>query len=112
MRRTLLALALAAGVALPAAPAAEAGTGVIPTIRQAAARYSVSGSLLVRVARCESSFNTRAVGSAGEIGLFQFKPATWQTTPYRRFSIWSPWAQANAAAWSFAHGRSGQWTCA
>ena len=69
---------------------------------------------LWRRARCESggSPSPRALNSAsGAAGLFQFLPSTWSTTPFASFSIWSPYANAMAAAWMEAHGRGSEWAC-
>lgn len=79
-------------------------------LHAAAARYHADYPWLVRVSWCESRWNPRAIGH-GSVGLFQFLPSTWQTTPYRRYSIFSPWAQAMAAAWMYVHGRAREWVC-
>jgi len=45
-------------------------------------------------------------------GLYQFLPSTFASTPFGRFSIYNPLAQALAAGWMHAHGRGGEWsTC-
>lgn len=58
--------------------------------------------------------NPHAEARSGEhaIGLLQFLPSTWRTTPYRGLKITSPYAQAMAAAWMIRHGRIGEWACA
>ncbi len=33
------------------------------------------------------------------------------TTPYAAYSIFDPWASANAAAWMWSVGRRGEWVC-
>lgn len=49
-------------------------------------------------------------------GLFQFLPSTFHSTPYGKYSIYSPYAQAMAAGyahkmgWGFGHG-GWTWTC-
>jgi len=86
---------------------------VVEAINLAAAVYGY-GSTLWRKARCEtggtfsaSSYNA----SSGAAGLFQFLPSTWRSTPFRVFSVWSPYANALAAGYMHAHGRGGEWAC-
>lgn len=43
------------------------------TIADAAARYNINPAILAGVLYVESSFNPRAVGSVGEVGMAQFK---------------------------------------
>lgn len=63
-------------------------------------------------AKCESHFNPYAVEGHGPLGLLQFKPSTWATTPYAGLSIWDPYAQALAGGWMVAKaGRSSEWAC-
>jgi Transglycosylase-like domain len=76
--------------------------------------YHVSCATLWRVALCETGGTLRARSlnrSSGASGLFQFLPSTWRTTPYARFSVWSPYTNAMAAAWMHVNGRSGEWVC-
>lgn len=103
--------------------AASAGNGVdgangystgeiVQVIYNAAAIYGQSGGDLLRVAQCESGLNPNAVnGSSGASGLFQFMPGTWATTPYAGQDIFDPVANAEAAAWMWANGRRGEWSC-
>ena len=62
-------------------PMTNPGRGSEPTenpihglVRQAAAKYRIPEALLAAVVQKESSFNPRAVGSRGEIGLMQLMP--------------------------------------
>jgi soluble lytic murein transglycosylase-like protein len=103
-----LVLALFMGSANPQ-PTSAAGH-IKDTIYSAAARYGVSGNRLLQVAKCESGLNPNAVGAAGEIGLFQFKPSTFYA--YGGKDIHSVKDQANTAARMFAQGLSHHWTCA
>jgi hypothetical protein len=86
---------------------------VVEAVNLAAAAYG-HGPALWRKARCETggtfspSARNRASGAAG---LFQFLPSTWRSTPFRRFSVWSPYANALAAGWMHAEGRGGEWSC-
>lgn len=66
----------------------------------------------LRVARCESGYDPRAVNPAGPyLGLFQFLMATFKATPYGGQDIFDPVANANAAAWKFANGGASSWGC-
>lgn len=85
-------------------------------LRLAAIAYGVSHATLHRKAKCESRFdpgarNTQAVGREHASGLMQFLPSTFASTPYRRESIWSMYANALAAGWMHANGRGGEWAC-
>lgn len=48
---------------------------------------------------------------SGASGLLQFLPSTWRSTPFRRFSVWSPYANALAAGWMHRVGRGSEWAC-
>lgn len=88
-------------------------TDVIEAIRLAAITWNVSYSTLLRRAKCESVLNPNAKnpGSTAS-GLFQFLyPSTWSSTPYGSESVWSPYANALAAAWMEHVGRGGEWVC-
>lgn len=97
-----------------AAPAAPADIEAI--IRAAAARYGADPQQLLRVAWCESRYNPSAYnGILGASGLFQIIPGTWAANSvragYAGASVWDAYANANVAAWMFAHGQAGQWAC-
>ncbi|MBZ9675860.1 lytic transglycosylase domain-containing protein [Mesorhizobium sp. ES1-1] len=61
-------------VALPTAPAGDGQYSAI--VARYAATYGVPVSLAHAVIRIESNYRPNMVGSAGEIGLMQIKPAT------------------------------------
>lgn len=97
-------------------------TRVLPCIYYAARRWHVSGAMLARKARCESTLNPYAVGFAVHHGLFQFLPSTFQTTPYKVYSgkdfkrrlfkrLYSARYNSLAAAWMHHVGRGGEWQC-
>ena len=65
---------------------------------------------LWRKASCESTLNPFARNPSGASGLLQFLPSTWATTPFARFSLFSPYASALAGGWMLAHGRD-EWQC-
>jgi soluble lytic murein transglycosylase-like protein len=86
-------------------------TSVVGIILAAAARWGVSGSWMVGIARCESGLRTNAVNPGGPyIGLFQFLQSTF--THNGGTNIWSAADQANIAAKMLAHGQAYQWSCA
>jgi hypothetical protein len=80
-------------------------------IEVAATAYGQSATTLLRKAECESGLWPFARNPSGASGLFQFLPSTWDSTPFRRHSIWDPWAQALAASWMHSHLRGGEWVC-
>ena len=84
---------------------------IVQVIYDAAYRYGQSGEDMLRVARCESGLYQYAEGRLGELGIFQFMPSTWATTPYASYDIFDPWASANAAGWMWANGRRAEWVC-
>lgn len=97
-----------------AAPAPEnlRRADIIAIIQEAADRYGQDREDMLRVARCESDLVTGAVNSVGgSYGLFQFKPFTWNSTPYAEYDIFDPRANAYAAAWMWSVGRRNEWVC-
>ena len=73
---TMTTASIGAGtVALPTTPAAADGQYSAIVARYAAS-YGVPVSLAQAVIRIESNYRPNTVGSAGEIGLMQIKPAT------------------------------------
>ena len=97
-----------------AAPPAPADIEAL--IRAAAARYGADPQQLLRVAWCESRYNPSAYNNIlGASGLFQIIPGTWAANSvragYAGASVWDAYANANVAAWMFAHGQAGQWAC-
>ncbi|MBV9101128.1 MAG: transglycosylase SLT domain-containing protein [Candidatus Dormibacteraeota bacterium] len=85
--------------------------GVVGIILAAAARWGVSGTWMVSIARCESGLNPHAVNPRGPyLGLFQFLMSTF--THNGGTNIWDPADQANITAKMLAHGQAYQWSCA
>jgi soluble lytic murein transglycosylase-like protein len=80
-------------------------------LRLASTAYDVPLSTLRRKAWCESRYNPRAQNPSGASGLLQFLPSTFNSTPFARESIWSPYANALAAGWMHRVGRGNEWTC-
>jgi hypothetical protein len=61
---------------------------------------------------CESHGSPTAKNKHSDAsGLLQFMPGTWSSTPFRGFSVWSPYAASLAGGWMVAHGRSSEWAC-
>jgi hypothetical protein len=83
----------------------------VPCIRRAALRYRVSFTMLHRKAWCESRMQPWAWNSSGAMGLLQFMPQTWATTPYAEHSPWYAKWNALAAAWAHHVGRGNEWAC-
>lgn len=95
----------------PAAPAASGSIQQI--IINAANEFGVPPSYLLSVASCESGFNPNA-SNGSHFGLFQFLPSTYAAyAPLAGAGpdYWNPTNNARTAAYMFAHGQSGQWTC-
>jgi len=101
----------AAPAPVVAAPASS-GNPIVDIITEAANKYGQNPAAMISIARCESGLNPQAYNSrSGASGLFQFLPGTWRTTPFASYSIFDPWASANAAAWMWSQGRRGEWVC-
>jgi soluble lytic murein transglycosylase-like protein len=84
---------------------------VIGIIEAAAARWGVSGSWMVSIARCESGLRTTAYNPRGPyIGLFQFLQSTFSHNGGT--NIYDAADQANITAKMLAHGQAYQWSCA
>jgi hypothetical protein len=93
-----------------AGPPAPPGS-IIAIIEAAAARWGVSGSWMVGIARCESGLSPTAYNPSGPyIGLFQFLQSTFSHNGGT--NIYSATDQANIAAKMLAHGQAYQWSCA
>jgi hypothetical protein len=85
---------------------------IILIIREAARAFGQPEEDLLRVGRCESNLDPRAVNPAGPyFGLFQFLRSTWASTPFAERDIFDPSANAQAAAWMWQQGRRAEWTC-
>lgn len=87
MRNHPLALAalIALAFACPAAVHAQAGSvssqaqriDIAPHVREASQRFGIPEHWIYAVIRIESAGRTRAVSSAGAMGLMQLMPGTW-----------------------------------
>ncbi len=89
--------------------------GVPDLIRAAALEFGQDPERMARVAFCESSLNPRAVGGHGEMGLWQFKAATWAANAaklgYGPDGVWEPLASSRVAAEMWSRLQQWQWTC-
>ncbi|HVM69992.1 MAG TPA: hypothetical protein VM204_09200 [Gaiellaceae bacterium] len=90
----------------------------LTAIALASTAYRVDHGMLVRKARCETggTFSPFAANPRSSArGLFQFLTSpnggTWATTPYARFSVFDPYANALAAGWMHSVGRGREWEC-
>ena len=90
---------------------ATAEDAIVAIIYEAADRYGQPREYMLRVAMCESNLDSSTVGAFGELGIFQFMPSTWETTPYADMDPTDPWAAANATGWMWSVGRRGEWVC-
>ena len=85
---------------------------IIPFVYAAADYYGQPREDMLRVAMCESDLVPMAVNEeGGSYGIFQFKTATWLSTPYAEYDIFDPRASAYAAAWMWSVGRRNEWVC-
>jgi len=87
---------------------------IIVAIRYIAIKYGVSDLELIKTLQCESGFNNEAIGKAGEIGIAQFMPTTWEQWNKQRnttLEIHRISNQIEMAAWAFEKGYQRAWTC-
>lgn len=72
------------------------------------------GTLINKIVQCESGGNNNAVGKAGEIGLCQFKPETWEwMSGLADFQgdINNEQDQLYLLDWGIKNGYGNHWTC-
>lgn len=60
---------------------------------------------------CESRGRDSVVGSAGELGRYQFLRSTWATTPYAQHDPRDAEMATLAAAWMVSVGRQHEFSC-
>ena len=125
LSRIIALAAILLGLAFPAIAIAPQSGSVWPVIRslpkassdwwQSVIEEWSSDKRLVLVAECESRFNPRAKGAAGEYGLLQFLPSTFDRMKldagYDWFNIKNPLHQIILADWAFSNGRAHEWSC-
>lgn len=109
-RRVYVILIAKAAPPGPPVPVAAPGS-IAQVIIDAALRHGLDPDFFLRVARCESNLNPRALNPGGPyIGLFQFHPNTFRANGGR--DIYDPYDQAETAARMFARGLGWQhWEC-
>lgn len=89
--------------------------------RASAAYYHVNADHLVKTMKCESHGDAAAVGDHGRTyGLMQFHQDTFDWMkglaikagePFQTFAYKNPESQLKLAAWAFANGYAGHWSC-
>lgn len=86
-----------------------------PTINKICEELGVDQELMFRVVDCESRWNNDARGRAGEIGLAQFMPQTWNwlTKKYNleHLDIHDEYDQLYLMALAWHDGLHHHWTC-
>jgi soluble lytic murein transglycosylase-like protein len=101
----------------PAAVVVAAAMDVPSMIADAARRWGVDASRLLRVAWCESKYNPLATSRYGHRGVFQFDNATWrERAPLAGLSAdfgvaYDARANIEVAASTFAAGQWWRWSC-
>ena len=96
------------------APPAPAYSGSVPDLIRSVFAAGGQGAVDwgLRVAKCESGFNTNAYNAgSGASGVFQFLPSTWRGTPYASSSIFDASANVHAALWLYQRSGPNQWSC-
>lgn len=93
----------------------EDPAAVLEMIRTAALRYGLSPEWFTALIKCESSFRTDARGAAGEIGLAQWIPSTWESNRgrlgYSSADLYDPARNVELAAFVISQDGAGRWTC-
>jgi len=95
-----------------------------PTVEELVVKFSkeyqIDGALLLRVARCESSLNPKAVhyndGGSGKhsVGVMQFQEATfnnWSKILGEELDYHSSYDQVKLASYMWSKNQERQWTC-
>lgn len=70
--------------------------------------------VLAKIAFCESGYNIEAIGRAGEIGLLQFMPSTWELWTKKMnkdLNINNTEHQIEVYHWALKQGYANHWTC-
>jgi len=84
----------------------------VPFIMEVSREVDVDPIWLARIIVCESGGKADAVNiSSQAVGLMQFMPSTWLTTPYAEENMFDPEMQIRAAAWMYSEGRQAEWEC-
>ncbi len=125
MHDILVAFLLAAAVVQPAVVpvptvgAASSERGPLhQLVWQAALDHGISPWLLTCITDKEqggSDWNPNAVSATNDYGLDQFHDPSsptslWARSPYASYSVYNPWANAEAAAWWISRGELHQWS--
>lgn len=87
---------------------------VIPKTYVLASLGTINEPILWQVIDCESGFNQKARGKAGEIGILQFLPTTFKWMSELsglNGNIYNPEDQIKLADWAFQNGYKNHWSC-
>jgi hypothetical protein len=102
------------------------GSQLLPNYAYNSTLFSVLGDLteepeprlipeiISLVINCESGWNQKARGAAGEIGIAQFMPATWRKFNEIRgtdLDIYSQADQMDMILWAYDNNLMSHWTC-
>lgn len=112
----LAIFSLAQNVVLAQAPQIPLEKRPIPEmVSYYANEYAVPATTLLRVMKCESSGNQKAIGDNGKAhGIFQFHKPTWDRFTKEMGETLdreSAHDQAKVAAYAFSKGYSNHWSC-
>lgn len=105
--------------------AASPVSSIESMIIEAASKYGVSSSMMLRLAQCESTMGKNLRNSSPVIvngvnyghaeGIFQFIPSTWERMSsdagFEGASVYDSYSNINVAAHAFSTGKKGEWEC-
>ena len=77
--------------------------------------FGKQANLALKIARCESGLDQNKIGKAGEMGIFQYLPKTWNWfNKLRRtdLDILKVNDQTEMTKWAWENGYKDYWTCA
>jgi soluble lytic murein transglycosylase-like protein len=105
--------------AKPTPKPASSGGDIELIVRQAARKYGIDEEYFLRIARCESTLNPRAVNTGyyengHPSGLFQHLSGYYKARAEKYGyspDVFEPYSNANVTAAMFAEGHSNLWEC-
>lgn len=88
---------------------------IILYIKQISAKYGVDENKIINTIKCESNFTINAKGRAGEVGIAQFMPKTFEMFKKdfgnSEMSIYDWKNQIELMVKAFKRGLANHWTC-